>query len=137
MTHDHAPKADATTRLLGYYYLATPLFFAADYFAGFDARAAFIEQDALRYGYYAMLMGLSVLAWRLPIVTAPLGILESAVNLLLHVGGMYLALARLPDRALEQDFTPPLADLGDLFGFLLVGGILIVSLRGHLALIRR
>lgn len=137
LSGDRIPQRTAGERLVGYYYFATPLFFVADYVTGFDARAAFLDDETARYAYYALLMGLGVLAWLFPKTGLLTGILESGINLCLHIGAMFMAAVRLPERALQEDFAVRLADAGDIVAFFLIGGMLILSLRVRLATIER
>lgn len=84
------------------YYLATPLFAAADGLFGANVRAAGLaEFPEVRALYYVVCLGCGIASWRLPRWGSFLGIAESSVNLLVLCLSVLLPQVWLADRILD------------------------------------
>lgn len=111
------------------YYLATPVFLVLDVSFNWSFRASFLDsRPVLKYGYYLIcfLLGLGIL--RSPGSAALIGLLESAVNIVMLALGvlvpMYDSIALLADDAATADV--PVYSFS-LVNFALTGTILLVS----------
>jgi hypothetical protein len=122
--------------LLGYY-LATPVFLLFDLMLGWDFRVAFFADPLWKAAYYAVLFGCMALCLIRPMWSAVIGLVESSVNLLVHFVSFMLPIVTLPSQVLEQApaSTPP--NINDIAGFLLVGTMLIGSVRAGIAALHR
>jgi hypothetical protein len=111
------------------YYLATPLFWLADYLTGASLRASALEgRPLLKAAYYGMccLMGLVMLLR--PRAISLLSLTETSFNLLLLVVGLlgpyYRALDQL---ATDGSLAAPPITSSAVVNFVLAGGILLLS----------
>lgn len=78
-----------------WFYLATPVFFLADWLWGINIRiVALDDMPWLKYLYYALCLGCGVLTAARPRLTHVVGLTESAVNVVLVVLTIPLAVAR-------------------------------------------
>lgn len=84
------------TGILTLYYLATPLFAAADIFLGEPVRVAALDAQGWRHAYYGVAFVLGLLCWARPRVAPLVGITESSVNLLLLLLSVLLPIWNLP-----------------------------------------
>lgn len=84
------------TGTLTLYYLATPLFAAADIFLGEPVRVAALGAQGWRYAYYGVAFVLGLLCWARPRLAPLVGITESSVNLLLLLLSVLLPIWNLP-----------------------------------------
>jgi hypothetical protein len=74
------------SRLIQYYYLATPAFYAIDSFLGVNVRVAFLDHwPAGKTAYYLLVFVLGIIAWRRPGWAAQIGLLESSANVVLLI----------------------------------------------------
>ena len=74
------------SRLIQFYYLATPAFYAIDSLFGVNVRVAFLDHwPAGKTAYYGLAFILGIIAWRRPARAAQIGFLESAANVALLI----------------------------------------------------
>lgn len=74
------------SRLIQFYYLATPAFYAIDSLFGVNIRVAFLDHwPAGKVGYYVLAFMLGIIAWRRPAWAAQIGLLESGANVALLI----------------------------------------------------
>jgi hypothetical protein len=78
-------EADETRGLIQGYYLASPLFFLAGLWWGFEVRATFIPDTGYRFGYYLVLSALGLLAHFRPKSAPWVALGESTLNLFLII----------------------------------------------------
>jgi hypothetical protein len=70
------------SRLIQFYYLATPAFYAIDSLWGVNVRVAFLDHwPAGKTAYYLIAFVLGIIAWRRPAWAAQIGLVESSTNL--------------------------------------------------------
>ncbi len=125
----------SSQRLVEAYYLATPLFFAADLGMGLSIRVSALGDPGLRYLYYAFALGCGIVTRTRPRVAPFVGIAESSINVLLLVLSIMLPVFQLPDQLLAGEaVTMPISGLR-LANVALSGTILVVSFHLHQAAI--
>lgn len=109
------------------YYLATPLFAAADFLFGLPVRVAGLAVPWQRGVYYAVVLLLGILCRVRPGAVPWVGMAESSVNLFLLLLGILLPLWSLPEALLAGG--PLQAGLGPLAAAnaLVAGTALVVS----------
>jgi hypothetical protein len=84
------------------YYAATPLFYIADTFFGFNVRvAAFDAQPGLKLAYYVACLGCGAISYWRPAWSAAVTLVESSVNILTLILGIMLPIYALPDAVLS------------------------------------
>lgn len=112
-----------------YYLFGTLAFIATDLLLGTGAlRVPGLAELGTRWGYYALLLGLGVAAWRWPASGAWLGAGESLLNLGLLIGGVLLPIWTLGD-VIDTGGEPADAVLGplSLLGTALAGACLLAG----------
>ncbi len=78
-------------RLFQFYYLATPIFVLVDIIYGTNIRVAALEQyPVLKYLYYILCMGCAVATRAIPRLSAVVALIESSVNILLLILGVFI-----------------------------------------------
>ena len=124
----------AFVRLLQLYYLITPIFLIVD-LLGAPIRMAALTQN-WRVGYYVAAFVLGMIMRRRPALAAPLGLLESSLNILLLVLSIMLPIWAVYDQALAG--APLELGLGPatFVNFLLAAPIAVVTFRRRQALLR-
>ncbi len=109
------------------YYLVTPAFIALDYAVGVNVRVAVLDDlpqyKNLYYGF-CILCGLAV--WFLPRYSAVVALLESPVNLLITVLGMFLPYIENLQRLADLDGDWKAAETFSVEGYtnLMIAGII-------------
>jgi hypothetical protein len=104
--------ASLWSRLVGWYYLATPLFAVLDYGWGLNVRVAFLSAlPGARFAYYAIAWGCGAASWRWPDQAARIAAAESAANIALLALGVFASYLAVIDAAadggpLPAYFTP-------------------------------
>ena len=101
------------SRLLVWYYLATPLFALLDFRGGVDLRAAFLhEYPAVRLVFYAGLFALGLLASQRTRLAPVIALIESGANIGMLVISVFAAYVNTvtglaETGTLHNPFTPP------------------------------
>jgi hypothetical protein len=112
--------------LVRLYYLATPLFFLVDVIGHAPLRVAFLADARMRFGYYALCLGIGLLMRVRPQTTPLLGTLETSVNftlvLLSILWPVYSAVG-----VVETGTLPPLLTMPQLMNAALSGAMLAVT----------
>ncbi|MCC5824408.1 MAG: hypothetical protein JJU44_14105 [Planctomycetes bacterium] len=114
-------RETSAVRLIGAYYLATPLFWLLDIGLGLDLRAAFLDGAGARLSWYVLCTVLGVIAWRWPAAAPLIGLVESAINFFLLIAGIMLPIM-LPGDDLSNWPGP-----WGILPFLLIGSVCIYS----------
>jgi len=89
------------SRLIQWYYLASPLFLLMGLWWGWEVRVTFLPDLRLRFGYYVILSVLGLLTHFRPSSAPWVAMGESTMNLFLIMAWILLPIYALPDRALE------------------------------------
>ncbi len=87
----------------GWYLALTPLFAVVDWILGWPLRAAAIDAADLRFAWYAFLLGVGLVCWRLPRLAPFFTMLESALSVGMLIVGAYLSILGVSD---QLDTTP-------------------------------
>ena len=119
------------------YYLATPLFLVLDLAYDAPLRAAAIPEGALRNAYYAATLACGVLCYLKPAIAPLIGIVESALNLLLLLSSVVLPIVQAPGLILRGEDIEVGLGAADLANFLISGTVLIASIHWQLRALRR
>ncbi len=97
------------SRVIQYYYLATPAFYAIDSLFGVNVRVAFLDHwPAGKTAYYLIAFVLGIIAWRRPSWAAQIGLLESSTNVGLLILSVLVWYGGVLDAA-GSDFAMPAA----------------------------
>jgi hypothetical protein len=113
------------------YYLATPVFAVADFYLGAPVRVAGLEDPNQRAYYYAALMVCGVVGRLRPGSVPWIGMLESAVNVLLLVLAIMLPIWNLPTAfASGEELVGPFERVS-LVNFVFSGGAFVTSFYRH------
>ncbi len=95
------------SRVIQFYYLATPAFYAIDALFGLNVRVAFLEHwPAGKTAYYLIAFTLGIIAWRRPARAAQIGLLESSSNVALLILSVLVWYGGVLDAA-GSDFGMP------------------------------
>ena len=119
-------------RWLEAYYLATPVFLLIDIVLGMPLRVSTLTTPALKYSYYAFLLGCGLAIHARPRTGPWIGITESALNFSLVIVAILMPYWRLLDQAadpnslLTNPFTPAI-----FVNALLTGTIAIISINAN------
>jgi len=112
-------------RVIGWYYLLTPMFLVADLFFGVAVRVSLVE-PRLRYLYYLVCFGAGILGRLVPRFAPMIGLVESSLNLALLMVGIMLPVFLAP--GLDPEVGQMVVANGERLGnFLLAGGMLILG----------
>lgn len=122
-------------RLFEWFYLATPVFAAADIFWGIPARAAGIPEPRWRMAYYVLLMGCWLLCRRVPASGPFVGLVESSVNLLLLFLAVLLPIWSAAEHTPRGGGPGPLGGPGVWFNLVISGPLLILGIKANERLI--
>lgn len=125
------------SRLVRYYYLATPVFAALDLLVGVSFRAAGIGSPAWRTAYYGFAFACWLAMRRWPRWTPVVGIGESSVNLFLLIFSVMGPIFVAPATVAEGGDPAISFGVERLLNFLLAGGILVMSFHGYQAALGR
>ncbi len=115
-------------RTLQLYYLATPLFWLADYGWGADLRvAALAAWPAAKTLYYLVCCGLAVVGVAAPRMASLAGLVESSANILLLLTSLLAGYLSMVERAAAGTLAGTPFTLGKLVNFMVVGTMLVLS----------
>ena len=129
---------DSRFRIIQGYYLGTPLFFLADVSWGWRIRLADSVGDwTLRCVYYGCCLLCAVLCFKRPRLAPLVGVVESAVNVLLLVLGVMLPVIQAPGRLLVGEPVVGLFTRDTFVNFCLTGGMLAVSFHRNVMALER
>ena len=123
------------SRLIQFYYLATPAFYAIDSLFGVNVRVAFLDHwPAGKTAYYLLAFILGIIAWRRPAWTARIGLLESGSNVALLILSVLVWYGGVLEAA-GSDFgmpaaVPPEALANFVFAAAVAGGSYLMQ-RAH------
>ena len=113
-------------RILLSYYLATPLFLLIDLVWHAPLRVAFIQSDGMRLAYYGFCFLCGLVMWQKPLFAPALGMLESAVNLLLIMLSILLPIWGAADSLAAGGGLPDFG-LARIANVMLSGTMLVAS----------
>lgn len=130
----NSPAMFRTVRL---YYLATPLFFLAELFAGISIRVPyFLSAPSLRYLYYALCLACGTGCYLRPKATYCIALVESSFNIILLFVGFFLSMWTV-DASLNSGGIPQLFTLKGMIGFGITASIWTISFYQGLGLMQR
>jgi hypothetical protein len=117
------------------YYLATPLFIAADAIWGANLRIAGLQgHPELKAAYYALCLGCGAIAWLRAPWTVWVGLLESSTNLLVLILSVFLPYYALATAVLDGTAAENPMTLSLVTNFLISGGAWTAAFYAHLPL---
>lgn len=111
-----------------YYIAGTAIFWLIDLVLSAPIRAAFIGRPGMRYAYYIGLLAIGLIARQWPRSGPTLGILESAVNIILLVLSIMLPYWSLMDQVESGPLTLPFTPW-TFINFGITGVVLVTMLR--------
>jgi hypothetical protein len=115
-------------RLIRGYYLATPIFFLADFLFGVSVRVAFLDQwPAGKIVYYILAFMLGIIAWRRPQWTAQIGLIDSTTNIALIILSVAVWYFGVLDAAGAEFALPTAPSSQELLNFVLSATIAAAS----------
>ena len=117
-------------KILLWYYIATPAFFLADIFLGWDMRASFLDDhQGWKYIYYLFCFCIGILMWKIPLLESVLGIIEGGVNiLLLTLSVLVPYYAAIDAISSGVEVVNPMNHFS-IINYLLTGSVLIISMQ--------
>lgn len=120
-------------RLVLSYYLASPLFWLLQLVFGWQIRVGFLAYSKWNTLYYCVLIFCAIVAYLRPAWLAVIAVVESAVNIGLHIVRFAVPLFTLSDRVLQGQVAGQEFTVAHLIGFLLAGLCMSLSLQTAIA----
>lgn len=118
------------------YLLATPVFWLADILFGLDIRIAFLENESWKSFYYSVLLASGITCYLRPAWTAVIAFVESTANVFIHILSFIIPVFMLPAQVLNGEVNNFDMSVSHILGFVLVGGIMIISFQSAVDEIR-
>lgn len=124
-------------RLVLTYYLASPLFWILQVIFGWQVRVGFLADSKWNTLYYCLLILCAVAGYLRPGWLAFIAVIESAVNIGIHIVSFAMPLFTLSDSVLQGQVTKPDLSVANLIGFLLAGLCMSLSFQTAIARLHR